>query len=64
MVATNSAGRIIFFKITPNPVTEPMITGLKILPDVTAPVDIIIPSNIGVRISIVLTITLTESSAS
>ena len=50
-----------FFNIIPVPVTEPITTGLIIVPDAMLPVEISIPKSMGAMISIVLTIVDTES---
>ena len=55
------AGSITLFNIIPVPVTEPITTGLIIVPDAILPVDINIPKSIGVIISMVLTIVVRES---
>ena len=59
----NKAGKMNVFTIKAIPDMEPIIIGLKIVPDVIPPVEIKIPINTGVIIAIVSAIVPTESIA-
>ena len=61
IVDTNNAGKINVLIKKETVVIAPTINGLRIVPDVTEPVDIKIPINIGIIMVIVLDIVLTTS---